>query len=133
MKKMIQFLFMLGLLILSLGWFSPEQSALALDQFPPPVSSRLALGAPQAPVDQKLDLNNSNVRAFRQYSGLYPSLARLIIDHAPYERVEDVLDIADLTDRQKEVLRQHLDKFTVTPAQPALVEGDDRYNPGIYK
>ncbi|MGA7932575.1 MAG: photosystem II complex extrinsic protein PsbU, partial [Kovacikia sp.] len=46
---------------------------------------------------QKIDLNNSNIRAFQSYSGLYPTLARLIIQHAPYKQVEDVLKIPDLT------------------------------------
>jgi photosystem II PsbU protein len=141
MKKTIRLLFMLGLLMLCFGWFSPGQSAFALEQFPPPTSSHLALSNPQNVVDQKLttefghklDLNNSNVRSFRQYPGLYPSLARVIIDHAPYERVEDILEISGLTDPQKAVLRLHLDKFTVTPAEPALVEGGDRYNPGVYQ
>lgn len=82
---------------------------------------------------QKIDLNNSNIRMFQKYPGLYPKLARQIIEHAPYDKVEDVLDIPGLTDRQKEVLRTNLDKFTVTEPEPALIEGGDRYNPGIYR
>jgi photosystem II PsbU protein len=84
-------------------------------------------------LEQKIDLNNSNIRAFQQYSGLYPSLARLIIQNAPYNKVEDVLNIPDLTESQKELLRSNFDHFTVTESQPALTEGGDRYNPGIYK
>jgi photosystem II PsbU protein len=82
---------------------------------------------------QKIDLNNSNIRAFQTYSGLYPNLARLIIQHSPYEKVEDVLDIPGLTEAQKELLQLNLDHFTVTKPEPALIEGGDRYNPGIYK
>lgn len=84
-------------------------------------------------LEQKIDLNNSNIRAFQQYSGLYPRLARLIIQNAPYNKVEDVLNIPDLTESQKELLRSNFDHFTVTESQPALTEGGDRYNPGIYK
>ncbi len=82
---------------------------------------------------QTLDLNNTNVRAFRQYQGLYPTLAGLIVKNAPYEKVEDVLELPGLTDRQKEVLRANLDNFTVTDVESALVEGADRINNGIYR
>lgn len=82
---------------------------------------------------RKIDLNNSNIDAFKQYPGLYPTLARTIIRNAPYKNVEDVLNIADLSDRQKDNLQANLDHFTVTEVEKALVEGEDRYNPGIYK
>lgn len=82
---------------------------------------------------QKIDLNNSNIRMFQRYPGLYPNLARQIIEHAPYSKVEDVLNIPGLTEQQKAVLRTNLDQFTVTEPEPALIEGGDRYNPGIYR
>jgi photosystem II PsbU protein len=81
----------------------------------------------------KIDLNNSNIDTFKQYPGLYPTLARTIIQNAPYENVEDVLNIAGLSDRQKDTLQANLEHFTVTEVEKALVEGEDRYNPGIYK
>jgi photosystem II PsbU protein len=84
-------------------------------------------------VRSKIDLNNSNVRTFRQYPGLYPTLARKIIDHAPFDDVKDVLDIPGLSDREIEILKSNLDHFVVTPTEPALTEGGDRINPGIYK
>ncbi len=82
---------------------------------------------------QKIDLNNTNVRAFRQYPGFYPTLARLVIANSPYDKVDEVLQIPGLSDKQKDLLRGNLDKFTVTPADSALIEGDDRINNGIYK
>jgi photosystem II PsbU protein len=82
---------------------------------------------------QKIDLNNSNIQTFTQYQGLYPTLARKIIKNAPYAEVEDVLAIPGLSDRQKETLKANLEHFTVTAVEKALVEGEDRYNPGIYK
>jgi photosystem II PsbU protein len=91
------------------------------------------------PVDKKLgevglkiDLNNSNVLTFRRYSGLYPTLARKVIENAPFDTVEDVLDIPGLTDRERDVLKENLDNFVVTPPEPSLIEGGDRINPGIY-
>jgi photosystem II PsbU protein len=82
---------------------------------------------------QKLDLNNTNVRAFRKYPGLYPTLAGIIVKNAPYENVDDVLDIPGLTQQQKEVLKNNLSNFTVTSVESALVEGADRINNGIYR
>ncbi len=82
---------------------------------------------------QKLDLNNTNVRAFRQYQGLYPTLAGIIVKNAPYDNVDDVLDIPGLTSEQKEILKSNLSNFTVTSVESALVEGADRINNGIYR
>jgi photosystem II PsbU protein len=87
----------------------------------------------KANADQKLDLNNTNVRAFRLYQGLYPTIAGLIIKNAPYKNVDDVLNIPGLTDRQKQVLKENLDNFTATDVEAALTEGADRINNGIYR
>lgn len=82
---------------------------------------------------QKLDLNNTNIRAFRQYQGLYPTLAGILVKNAPYDSVQDVLQIPGLSDRQKEILEENLDNFTVTSVESALTEGADRINNGIYR
>ncbi len=87
----------------------------------------------QTEFGKKIDLNNTNLRAFRQYQGMYPSLASIIVRNAPYENVQDVLKIAGLTERQLQILQENLDKFTVTDVEQALVEGDDRINNGIYR
>jgi photosystem II PsbU protein len=81
---------------------------------------------------KKIDLNNTHVRAFRQYPGMYPTLAGKIVQNAPYKNVDDVLEIPGLSARQKELLQANLDKFTVTDTDPTFVEGGDRYNPGVY-
>ena len=80
----------------------------------------------------KLDLNNSDVREFRKLRGFYPNLASKIIQNAPYERVEDVLNIPGLSERQKERLQANLDRFIVTEVSASMNEGGDRYNPGLY-
>ncbi|MDK2411872.1 photosystem II complex extrinsic protein PsbU [Aphanizomenon sp. PH219] len=82
---------------------------------------------------KKIDLNNTNMRAFQQYPGLYPTLAKKIVKNAPYEKVEDVLNLPGLTDSQKERLQANLDYFTVTELEPNFNEGDDRINNGIYR
>jgi len=81
---------------------------------------------------QKIDLNNSNIREFRELRGFYPNLATKIIKNSPYDNVNDVLDIPGLSGTQKSRLQANLDKFTVTPPSFELIEGDDRINPGVY-
>lgn len=81
----------------------------------------------------KIDLNNTNLRAFKRFQGMYPNLGAKIVKNAPYEKVEDVLDIPGLSARQKEILQANLDEFTVTPVESAFNEGDDRINNGIYR
>ena len=81
---------------------------------------------------EKVDLNNSSVRRFQQFPGMYPTLAGKIVLGGPYESVDDVLSL-DLTDRQKELFEKYRDNFTVTEPSIALNEGFDRINDGQYR
>ncbi len=141
MKRLGRWLGVISLLVLGfLGW-TQTATAATLSWQPVPVL------ASQAPVTEtlrnqvevklgeaggKIDLNNANIRAFAQYRGLYPNLARIVLKNAPYGSVEDVLNIEGLSDRQKQLLQANLDNFTVTDVEQALIEGGDRYNNGIY-
>jgi photosystem II PsbU protein len=80
----------------------------------------------------KVDLNNSSVRRFQQYPGMYPTLAGKIVLGGPYESVDDVLKL-DLTPRQKELFEKYKVNFTVTPPAISLNEGFDRINDGVYR
>ncbi|WP_204104326.1 MULTISPECIES: photosystem II complex extrinsic protein PsbU [Spirulina sp. CCY15215] len=86
----------------------------------------------QTDFGQKIDLNNTNVRGFRQLKGFYPTLASKIVGNAPYESVEAVLDIPGLSESQKERLEANLDQFTVGELTNVFTQGDDRLNNGIY-
>jgi photosystem II PsbU protein len=143
MKRLARLLTVLCLVIGCLGWLSVPQGAIAaeLGRFTLPTPMLLAEESPtQNLVDQKLttefgkkiDLNNTNVRRFRAYRGMYPSLARKVVENAPYDKVEDVLSIPGLSATQKELLQANLDKFTVTPPTQDLNQGDDRINNGVY-
>ena len=81
----------------------------------------------------KLDVNNTNVAAFRKYRGLFPTIAGKIIRNAPEDNLEDILEIPGLTDVEKSRIQENMDVFTISPPNPALVEGDDRYNNGAYR
>ena len=80
----------------------------------------------------KIDLNNCSVRRFQEFPGMYPTLAGKIVTGGPYTSVDDLLKL-DLTARQKELIEQYRDNFTVTPASIALNEGFDRINDGQYR
>lgn len=73
-----------------------------------------------APGSAIIDLNNSNIDDFCQYKGLYPTIAKLVIQHGPYAKVEDVLSIAELSDRQRDLLKTNLDHFIVSEPTVAL-------------
>lgn len=70
--------------------------------------------------DQKIDLNNANVVAFTECQGFYPTLAKMIIENSPYEKVDDVLNISGLSDRQKDLLQSQLKNFKVSEPQVSL-------------
>jgi photosystem II PsbU protein len=72
-------------------------------------------------IDQKIDLNNANIIAFKDCRGFYPTLAKLIVTHGPYQVVDDVLKIPELSDRQKDLLTSYFDYFTVTEPVVPLV------------
>jgi photosystem II PsbU protein len=141
-KGLARLLTVFSLLLGCWGWLGTTQIAQA--------ASFSSLAFPQVPVlaierqnradeklatefGKKIDLNNTNVRAFQQFPGLYPTLAKKIIKNAPYQKVEDVLNLSGLSDRQKQSLQANLDNFTVTEYEPAFNEGDDRFNNGIYR
>jgi photosystem II PsbU protein len=86
----------------------------------------------RAEVAGKVDLNNSSVRRFQAYPGMYPTLAGKIVLGGPYNSVDDLFNL-DLTERQKELIEKYKDNFTVTAPSIALNEGFDRINDGQYR
>lgn len=86
----------------------------------------------RAELGGKVDLNNSSVRRFQEFPGMYPTLAGKIVLGGPYENVDDVLTL-DLTERQKELFNKYKDNFIVTAPSIALNEGFDRINDGQYR
>jgi len=140
-KRLVRLISVLSLLLGCLGWLGSSQPADAMSFTSVPV---LAAEAPTVyrnradaklgtEFGKKIDLNNTNVRAFSRYPGMYPNLASKIIKNAPYEKVDDVLSLKGLSERQKRILQANLDNFTVTETESSFNEGDDRFNNGIYR
>ncbi|MEC4803260.1 MAG: photosystem II complex extrinsic protein PsbU [Jaaginema sp. PMC 1079.18] len=125
MKKLVSLLAIATIAIVS--WLGLGQPTATAVQYRNPADAKLS-----TEFGQKIDLNNSHVRDFREIRGFYPSLASKIINNAPYDSIEDVLNIPGLSDSQKDRLQANFDLFTVTPMDPVFVEGADRYNPGVY-
>ncbi len=142
MKGLVRLFTVFTLLLGCWGWLGTTQTAQAVsfNSFAGNQVPVLAI-ARQNKADQKLgtdfgkkiDLNNTNIAAFQQYPGLYPTLAKKIIANAPYTKVEDVLNLPGLSDKQIKRLQANFDNFTVTEYEPNFNEGDDRINNGIYR
>ncbi len=139
MKRLLGLVLAVGVLVgswlswgasaaLALGSSGPQAMPLVAEELRNAVDDKL-----RTEYGSKLDLNNTNVQAFARFPGLYPTIAGKILLNAPYDSVEAVLDIPNLSDREKAILEKNLDNFTVTEPDPALVEGADRFNNGVYK
>mmetsp|Transcript_14088 Transcript_14088/g.33215 ORF Transcript_14088/g.33215 Transcript_14088/m.33215 type:complete len:191 (+) Transcript_14088:72-644(+) len=79
----------------------------------------------------KVDINNANVQAYRQFPGMYPTIAGLIGSNGPYKSVADIYNIKGLTEPMKSVLKQYEANFVCFPADPAYFI--DRVNNGLYR
>ena len=142
MKRLAGLLVVLVMTVGLLGWIGAPAPAhaVSLDRLMFSASPVLAAERRNAVEEklvtkfgEKIDLNNSNVRAFIQFPGMYPTLAGMIVRNGPYESVDDIFDLSGLTDQQKSVLNRYKDRFVVTDPATPLVEGGDRFNNGIYK
>jgi photosystem II PsbU protein len=78
-----------------------------------------------------IDLNNSNINAFKKVSGFYPTLGRIIIQNAPYRSLDDVLNIVGLSDVQQQKIKDNADKFVLN--QPDNSLNRERYNNSLYR
>ncbi len=128
MKRLIRWFSLLIIMLITClavwGWHAA--SAIADPTVPPPllaanvgmVDSPDATACPE--LQPKIDLNNANMIAFQDCRGFYPNLARLIVQNSPYEKVEDVLAIPELSDRQKALLQTELKNFMVSEATVPL-------------
>jgi photosystem II PsbU protein len=137
MKKLIRVLAAFALVLGCLGWMG-QQQALALNLSDFAVQSSPVLAAESqsnfsagTPAGEKTDINNASIRAFTKYRGFYPTLASKIVQNAPYENVEDVMNIPELSESQKKRLQANLDNFEAGEIRERYVGGNDRFNPGV--
>jgi photosystem II PsbU protein len=79
----------------------------------------------------KIDLNNSNINTFRQVPGMYPTLARIIVNNSPYETFDDVIKIAGLSAAQIQKLKDNADRFTLRKSDNSM--NRERINNSLYR
>merc|ERR1712003_152342 len=69
----------------------------------------------------KVDLNNANVQAYRQFPGMYPTAAGAIATHGPYTKVADIYGIPGLEERVKDIMKKYEGQFVCLPPNQAYV------------
>merc|ERR1711924_299246 len=55
----------------------------------------------------KVDINNANVMAYRQFPGMYPTAAGFIASHGPYKQVADIYKEPGLADNIKDIIQKY--------------------------
>merc|ERR1712008_418133 len=100
-----------------LGWFRKHQQLVASGAAAGVLA--LAPASANAIVDydaikylggsDKVDINNANVQAYRQFPGMYPTAAGAIATHGPYSKVSDIYDIPGVEERVKDIMKSMKD------------------------
>ncbi|MEL6327623.1 MAG: photosystem II complex extrinsic protein PsbU [Cyanobacteria bacterium J06626_23] len=141
MKGLFSLIVALGLLLGSLFLPNTAQAASLADITVNSVIANAGGGELRNNIDDKLatdygfkiDVNNTNVAAFANYRGLYPTIGGKIVKNAPYDSLDEVLEIPGLSQTEVDRIKANMDNFTISDPVPALVEGADRFNNGVYK
>ncbi|WP_017324137.1 photosystem II complex extrinsic protein PsbU [Synechococcus sp. PCC 7336] len=89
-------------------------------------------GIPVAELEVPLDVNYDILRTYRELPGFYPTLARKIIFGAPYDKIDDVLDIEGLTDTEKQLLEANLKNLKAGAYDEGANYLENRINKGYY-
>ena len=79
----------------------------------------------------KVDINNANIQAYRQFPGMFPTIAGLIGTHGPYKQVSDIYSIPGMEDKLKNIVKKYEGNLVCLPANPAYFI--DRINNGNYR
>ncbi len=83
-------------------------------------------------LDTPIDVNNTILRNYRQLPGFYPTLARILVQHAPYKSLEDMLQIPGLTEEQKALIKANAENFVIREYQEGASQVENRINQGYY-
>mmetsp|Transcript_11845 Transcript_11845/g.31898 ORF Transcript_11845/g.31898 Transcript_11845/m.31898 type:complete len:195 (-) Transcript_11845:48-632(-) len=79
----------------------------------------------------KVDINNANVQAYRQFPGMYPTAAGAIGSHGPYKSVQDIYSIPGVPADVKAIMKKYEAQFVCLPVNEAYFI--DRINNGMYR
>mmetsp|Transcript_2745 Transcript_2745/g.5643 ORF Transcript_2745/g.5643 Transcript_2745/m.5643 type:complete len:151 (+) Transcript_2745:79-531(+) len=70
----------------------------------------------------KIDLNSAYVTDYKQFRGLYPTIAGKIASHGPYKNVKEVYKMAKINDNERKILQRYEKEFTVLPPGRLFIE-----------
>ncbi len=79
-----------------------------------------------------IDVNNTILRNYRQLPGFYPTLARILVQNAPYKSLEAMLEIPGLTEQQQTLIKANFVNFKVGAYQEGRYQLENRINQGYY-
>merc|ERR1719456_240706 len=68
--------------------------------------------------NEKIDLNNANIRAYLKIPGAYPGLAAKIVTYGPFKSVSDVYSMPGLTGPEKDILKKNEARFVALDVKP---------------
>ena len=81
--------------------------------------------------NEKIDLNNANIRAYLKIPGMYPGLAAKVVTYGPFKSVGDVYNMPGLSGPEKDILKKNEARFVTLDVKP---EYDiDKINNGLYR
>ena len=80
---------------------------------------------------EKVDLNNANIRVYAKIPGLYPTIASKIVTNGPFNSVGDVYNIPGLSGQEKDIIKKVENRFVVLDGKPEYVI--DKINNGLYR
>merc|ERR1711972_553369 len=79
----------------------------------------------------KVDINNANIQAYRQFPGMYPTAAGAICTNGPYKQISDIYNIPNLPDNIKAIIKKYEANLVALPPNPAYYL--DRINNFMYR
>merc|ERR1712070_381439 len=110
-----------------LGWLNSRRQQAASVAAAAAVA--LAPGAANAIVDfdglaflggsDKVDINNANVQAYKQFPGFFPTAAGVIATHGPYKEVNEIFQIPNTDPRITAIFKKYEQNLVCLPANPA--------------
>lgn len=87
---------------------------------------------PRKLLETKIDVNNTILRNYRKLPGFYPTLARILILNAPYDSLEELLEIEGLTEAQKELIQSNFVNLTLGDYREGDSQRENLINKGYY-
>lgn len=121
---------LLGLCLVVSGWLVGALPVWAQGTAAQAVIAPVQIAAVE--LDPKIDVNNTILRNYRRIPGFYPTLARKLVQNAPYDSLEDMINIPDLTEQQKNLIQENASNFEFSEYEAGRYQLENRINQGYY-